>query len=696
MSDGGRPLGPDDPLTALKGIGPRSAEALAAERLKTVRDLLFVLPRRWEDRSRVARLDSLQGEGGPVLVRGRVTAIRERRIPKRRLTIVDGVVKDGHAHLSAVWFNQPWVRARLENEPVLYLWGRLRRRRGGGLELVNPEIEPGEDGAEGVVPVYPRLGRFGSRAVRRWIEQCLVAASGCLDPLPAAIRRDTGLPSIADSLVALHRPQLPADPAAREVALHALEEGRSGAHTRLAFDELMAYACAVERTRRRRRDMKAPQVVPARGADRGVRSLLPFRLTAAQERVVAEIAADLGRPRPMARLVQGDVGSGKTVVAALAMSLVLEAGFQVAMMAPTELLAEQHLRSLEVLDTAGYPPALLVGSLSARERRQVVGGVADGSIRLVVGTHALFQEAVIYRRLGMVVVDEQHRFGVTQRTALLRKGHSPHLLVMTATPIPRSLTMTVYGDLDLSLVDEMPPGRRPVRTELRTVGARSRIYRFLRSELEEGGRGFIVCPHIDANEDLELASIEDREAEVREAFSEFGVGILHGRLSREERELVTARFRSGDDRLLLATTVVEVGVDVPEATVMVIESAQHFGLSQLHQLRGRVGRGERASWCILLVDDEPGEAARQRLEAVCQTGDGFEIAEADLRLRGPGELTGTRQWGPAAFRFADLARDAAMIAATRERCARMTGNELERLREGLASYHPVDDTWLVG
>jgi ATP-dependent DNA helicase RecG len=696
LSGGERRLRPDDPLTVLKGIGPRSAEVLAGEGLTTIQDLLFHLPLRWEDRTRVARLDRPISVGESVLVRGRVSGARVRRIPRRRLQIVDGVVEDGRGRLPVVWFNQPWIHNRLDGEQELYLFGTVRRRRGGGVELVNPEVDLADEDVEGIVPVYPRLGRFGTRAVRRLMEQCLSALPDCSDPLPAAVRDETGLPALGECLLELHRPKLEGSEDRRRAMLEELESRRSGPHTRLAFDELLAFACAVEHSRRRRGSFRAPQIGPNGGAEARLRALLPFRLTAAQDRVVGEIVADLGRRRPMARLLQGDVGSGKTVVAALAMTAVLDAGLQVAMMAPTELLAEQHLRSLEMLGRAGYPPELLVGSMAGTERRRVLQGLADGSVRVVVGTHALFQENVAYRRLGLVVVDEQHRFGVTQRSALVAKGRSPHLLVMTATPIPRSLTMTVYGDLDLSLVDELPPGRQPVQTELRPHSARPRVLSFVRRELEAGGRAFFVCPHIEINEDLALASIEDREESLREAFSGFGVGVVHGRLSREEREAVTSGFRTGEIQVLLATTVVEVGVDVPDATVMVIESAQHFGLSQLHQLRGRVGRGERRSWCILLADREPSANALRRLEAVCRTGDGFEIAEADLRLRGPGELTGTRQWGPAAFRFADLARDIGMIAATRDRCAEMTTRELQSLRKRLARYYPVDAGLLVG
>jgi ATP-dependent DNA helicase RecG len=335
---------------------------------------------------------------------------------------------------------------------------------------------------------------------------------------------------------------------------------------------------------------------------------------------------------------------------------------------------------------------LLVGSLSSAHRRSTLAGLADGSIGLVIGTHALFQEAVTFHDLGLVVVDEQHRFGVVQRSALAAKGESPHLLVMTATPIPRSLALTVYGDLDLSLIDELPPGRRAVRTEQRAASARERVYEFLRREVAEGGRAFVVFPLIEASEDINAAALTERRNEVCRLLPEVTVGTVHGRLSVEEREAVTEGFRSGDIQVLLSTTVVEVGVDVPEATVMVVESAQRFGLSQLHQLRGRVGRGSRQAWCILMTDDEPGDDAKRRLDVMCSTNDGFEIAEADLAQRGPGELVGTRQWGPAGFRFADLFRDRDLIQTTRRVAAELEKNrQLTRILGDLARYHPIDN-----
>jgi ATP-dependent DNA helicase RecG len=488
---------------------------------------------------------------------------------------------------------------------------------------------------------------------------------------------------------------VPDDENRRNELLNDLNQGRSRYHQRLAFDELLAFACAMSSRRSARKSASAPPVDPTAVGLERQRKLLPFELTGAQRRVLREMANDFAAGPPMARLIQGDVGSGKTVVAAMAMLMALDSGHQVAFMAPTELLAEQHERTFySLLAGAGHRSELLTGSQPAAEQRRIREGLTDGSVRLVVGTHALFQESVSFEDLGLAVVDEQHRFGVTQRQALAEKGGAPHLLVMTATPIPRSLALTVYGDLDLSIIDEMPPGRRPVRTHLRFETARPKVFDFVRGEVEEGGRVFIVYPLIDASEEIDAAALLEREEGVREALEGIDIEILHGRLDRPSREAAIARFRDGSAQALLATTVIEVGVDVPEASVMVIESAQRFGLSQLHQLRGRVGRGPRQAWCILMADDGLGEDARRRLDVVCESNDGFQIAEADLELRGPGELTGIRQWGPAGFRHANLFRDRQLINQTRDLAAEIeSSGDLDRMLEALGAYHRVEVGW---
>jgi ATP-dependent DNA helicase RecG len=394
----------------------------------------------------------------------------------------------------------------------------------------------------------------------------------------------------------------------------------------------------------------------------------------------------------MARLIQGDVGSGKTVVAALAMLMMLEAGHQTALMAPTELLAEQHARTLEsMFDTTPWRMHLLTSSVPTPDQRQVRAGLEQGTVRLVVGTHALLEESVRFRDLGLVVIDEQHRFGVAHRQTLLSKGTAPHLMVMTATPIPRSLALTVYGDLELSVIDELPPGRLPVTTVMRNTAAKGRVFDFLRRELAQGGRAYLVYPMIEASDAVTWPALEEHVAEVRATLPGVELGVLHGRIQRIDREREYRRFSTGEVQVLLATTVVEVGVDVPEASLIMIEGADRFGLSQLHQLRGRVGRGVRKSWCVLLADDTISEEARRRLEVLCRTNDGFEIAEADLGMRGPGELTGTRQWGPADFRFADLTRHQELVRRARDVARRLSASgEIEAVRRDLARYHPVE------
>lgn len=685
----------DEPLTVLKGVGPKTADAMAAEGVSRIVDLLFHLPRRYEDRSRVTTLDSQLEPRSWVLLRGRVECPRVRRISRRRLHIVDGLVDDGHGKVRVVWFNQRWLGKRLEDSPELYLFGQIREARGGGLELLNPEIEKIGEESGPIVPVYPALAGFGGRRMRRLIRQCLPAIGDCADPLPDDARLDAGFPDLGLTLRELHAPTLPDDAQARENFLADLNRKRSLFHRRLAFDEVLAFGCAMAADRELRRRIRGPHL-ECRPPDRNSeRALLSFELTGAQRRVLGEICRDLRSGTPMARLVQGDVGSGKTAVAALAMLMALEGGVQVAIMAPTEILAAQHLQTLgRILTKVGFEPRLLVASLPAAERRGVIAGLVDGSVPLVVGTHALFQEAVEYRRLGLVVVDEQHRFGVVQRTALVEKGRAPHLLVMTATPIPRSLALTVYGDLELSLIDEMPPGRRPVRTVRRAPSARGRVFEFLREEVSQGGRGFVVYPLIDASEEIAAAALSEQEAFVRSQLPGVKIGVIHGRLTRAQQEAVSAKFRDGSIQVVLATSVVEVGVDVPEATVMVIESAQRFGLSQLHQLRGRVGRGERPAWCVLITDERLSDEAAERMEVMCRTTDGFEIAEADLEFRGPGELTGTRQWGPEGFRFANLVRDRDLIIQSRELATRLaTNGRLDGVREALTGYHPTGPGW---
>jgi ATP-dependent DNA helicase RecG len=661
--------------------------------VQTVAHLLFLIPKRYEDRTQLVSLDEPLVADRWILVRGRVSNTDGRRSWRRRLAVVTGVLGGGRRRIPVVWFNQPWMARRLADAGEVTLYGPIRRTRQGVLELVNPElteVDP-EVSDERIVPVYPGLGSLGGRRLRAFVEQCLPALDDIDDPMPEPLLEKQGMPNLRSAVQSLHSPDLPEDEEARARLVRDLNCRRTPAHRRLAFDELVVFACGLERHRSRRALLNAPKCRVGEGFGAASARLLPYQLTGAQQRVLAEIARDLGADAPMARLIQGDVGSGKTVVAMLAMLMMVEAGHQAALMAPTELLSEQHFKTLEgFFSPTQHRVGLLTSSLSAIEQNGVRAALEDGSAGVVVGTHALFQESVRFADLGLVVIDEQHRFGVGHRQALVAKGRAPHVLVMTATPIPRSLALTIYGDLDVSLIDELPPGRRPVTTVLRGEESRSKLMDFVRREVREGGRAFFVYPMIEANDEVAAPALEEQLDTVKSALQGVRVGVLHGRMTRVEREAVAREFAEGGIQVLLATTVVEVGVDVPEASVMVIEAAGRFGLSQLHQLRGRVGRGHRRAWCVLMTDQEVSDDARRRLDVVSGTSDGFEIAEADLEMRGPGELTGTRQWGPAAFRFANLIRHADLLAAARNAAATLESEgRLEDVREGLGRYHPL-------
>ncbi len=623
---------------------------------------------------------ALRPAGEPVVVRGRVVAVRVRRAYRRRLRLVEATFDDGTGTLDAVWFNRPWIARDLEGGGERVLFGVVRDAPGGGLQLVGPEVDGTGDAPTGTVAVYRPVGALRGRRLARVMAACLETAPAVEDPLPDDVRRCAGLPSLGPCLVAMHR----------------CGEGSPGptaadARRRLAFDELLAHACRIEGERRRRRCGRTEPVRLTSSPEEMAARLLPFEPTGAQRRAIAEIAADLCRERPMARLLEGDVGCGKTAVAATVMAMVAVAGDQVALMAPTELLAEQHHRVLSrLLAPAGVRPVLLTGSLAGPERREALDALAGGGGGVAVGTHALFQQSVRFARLRLVVVDEQHRFGVEQRRALACKGDRPHQLVMTATPIPRSLALTAYGDLDLSVIDELPPGRRPVRTVVRRREPNPRLDRFLREEIAAGGRVYLVYPRIETDEDDPHAPavLADAEA-VRARLPGVAVGVVHGRMPASERERVTDEFRRGRLQALLATTVIEVGVDVPEASVMVVEGADRFGLAQLHQLRGRVGRGARASWCVLRTGPDMGAAAARRLAVLCRHHDGFTVAEADLALRGPGDPAGRHQSGRIRFRFADLVRDRRRLAAARGVAARLAEDgRLEQVAAAVGAMHP--------
>ena len=670
-------LRPETALADLFGVGAARGRAVAEEGFETAEDLLSHAPARYEDRSRFARLADLRAlpSGRRATLRVRIVSARLLRTRRRGFTILQAKVTDGVDTAPVVWFNQPYLARHLGADRELILYGAWSDEvRGGGLR--NPELElvPATAGPDAavhtgrIVPVYRRLGPLSPRQIRRLMHDILEALpEDLVDPLPGALLEATGLPGRLAALRATHFPA-PGTPLADLMAW------RTAAQRRLIYEEFLLLALAF--------DMKRAQRA---GSTRGIaydipdplrvrlRELLPFRLTPGQLEALRAIGHDLRSPSPMARLLQGDVGCGKTVVALLTMLVAVENGFQAALMAPTEVLAEQHLLGLRrLLEPTGLEIGLLTGSGRAPERRRIKERLATGELKVVVGTHALIQEDVRFARLGLVVIDEQHRFGVAQRVLLSRKGMHPDVLVMTATPIPRSLALAEYGDLDHVEIRDRPPGRRPVRTLVRPESVRPRVLEYLRREVGRGRQAFIVYPLVAETEKLDLAAAQEAWTElVHGPLRGLPVGLLHGRLPSAEKEAAMAAFVAGRTAVLVATTVIEVGVDVPNATLLVIEHAERFGLAQLHQLRGRVGRGAQRSLCVLLHGPQPSAEAARRLEVLARTHDGFEIARADLAMRGPGELLGLRQHGPLDLRLADLVRDEEFLERARTDAARL-------------------------
>jgi ATP-dependent DNA helicase RecG len=610
--------------------------------------------------------------GGSFTFRGRLSGLRRIYTRRRGMSLVRGVLEDGTGKLAVVWFNRPYLVNQGAAGEEYVLHGAVREGK-GGLELLNPSCERADEAAQdGIVAIYPSVGGVGPAALRKIFAGVLphVDFSRIPETLPEELLERYELPGLGEALQVLHHP------------VGALEP-RTPWHLRLLYGELFELQLTLALLRERSKE--SPRTRKYRLGARLRRALAeipPFPLTAAQERALGEILDDLAGPYPMLRLLQGDVGSGKTIVAALALAAVLENGYQGAFMAPTELLAEQHYASLERLLGKCYPIALLTGSAGGTDRLRA--GLASGEVLLAVGTHALIQETVEFQELGLAVIDEQHRFGVAQRGLLRGKGDWPDLLVMTATPIPRSLALTAYGDLDVSVLDEMPPGRSPVRTEVVPARQRREVYQRLREVLEGGARAYVVTPLIEESGSVEAASLAEVEVRAREELAGFPMAVLHGRVPAAERERTMRAFAAGEVRVLVATTVIEVGVDVPEATWMVIESAERFGLAQLHQLRGRVGRGSAPATCVA-IHGRLSETAKRRLEIFASTLDGFEIAEADLAIRGPGDLLGTRQAGLPALRVARLPEDWDWLVRARddvrELLGRLDGPALKALQE---------------
>ncbi len=653
-------------VTRLKGVGPRNAERLAKIGVETVQDVLFHLPFRYQDRTRITPLGALR-PGIQAVVEG-VVEIADIRFGRRRSLLVR--LADGTGAITLRFFNfSSLQKAALARGARLRCFGEVRNGP-STLEMVHPEYQRLNKGEEmqveeSLTPIYPTTEGMHQLTWRGMTEQALrilrQQPEALAELLPSELLRELRMPELVEALILLHRPPVDADQTA-------LLSGRHPAQQRLAFEELLAQQLSLRKLRQRQQQLDAPQLSADGSLLNPMRQQLPFALTAAQEQVVAEISRDMGQGHPMMRLLQGDVGSGKTVVAALAALQAVEAGRQVALMAPTELLAEQHLHSFSAwLEPLGVELGWLTGRHKGRAREQILAAIAEGQAKVVVGTHALFQQDVLFHSLGLVIIDEQHRFGVHQRMALRDKGRGvrqiPHQLIMTATPIPRTLAMTAYADLDISVIDELPPGRKPVTTVVIADSRRPEVLERVRSACGQGRQAYWVCTLIEESDVLQCQAAEETVAFMHEALPELRIGLIHGRLKAAEKEAVMCAFKAGELDLLVATTVIEVGVDVPNASLMIIENPERLGLAQLHQLRGRVGRGAVESHCVLMYQQPLSVNAKQRLAVLRESSDGFVIAQKDLELRGPGEVLGTRQTGEMQFRIADLLRDQPLLPA---------------------------------
>jgi ATP-dependent DNA helicase RecG len=703
-------LDPGTSVQYVKGIGPRVAEILATKGIHTVDDLLHYLPFRYEDRLNPRSIPELRpGEMATIIAEVRTSGLfRTRRMPIFQMT-----AGQGRARLKCIWFNAPYLQDKFKPGQLLALYGKVDEDyHGGELQLVQPQFEILGDSADDdssdaterkvaasleigrIVPIYESAGqgRLTSLWFRRIIHNALEnLTADVLDPIPAVVRRHLSLIPPRDALWKVHWPDAGA-------SMEELQSSRTPAHLRLIFEELFFIELGLEL---KRREQKAQTGIAFQLDDRvraAIKKILPFHPTAAQKHALKEIASDMEQPVPMRRLLQGDVGSGKTIVAFEAAIIAIENGFQVALMAPTEILAQQHYFSARrILEAAGYRIVLLTGSLEDDRKRETRRHIGQGNAQLVIGTHALIEQKVEFAKLGLVIVDEQHRFGVLQRFKLMKKSGDagagvspvqsqpgePDVLVMTATPIPRTLALTLYGDLDISIIDEMPPGRTPIVTRRVSDDRSAEVWDFVRKQVAAGHQTYVVYPVIEENEERELKAAMKMYKELsQKIFSDLRVGVLHGRMDPDLKEQVMRLFQKGELNILVSTTVIEVGVDVPNANVMVIEHAERFGLAQLHQLRGRIGRGAGKSYCVLMTGGKISEEGERRLDAMVRTNDGFQIAELDLELRGPGEFFGTRQAGLPSFRVASLICDRQLLeAAKREAAAVLDGPNAEITKE---------------
>jgi ATP-dependent DNA helicase RecG len=644
----------------VKGVGTKLAQVLSKLNLYTLGDLLFHLPRRYEDRRQFRKIAHARA-GDAVTVSGKLVTVDNVKV--RNLTLTKAYLDDGSGVLELVWYNQPYMKDtlnKLRNSQIV-AYGIIKESP-YGLQMETPEWEDLPDGADPdsllsvnrIVPIYPLTEGIRQKRMRQIIWNAVQYAHLAPEILPRSVRERLGLMPIQQAIAQIHFPDS--------------EQAIDPARQRLVFEEFFLMQLGVGMQRQRTRQERGIAMrIDADRLNEMLHRLVPFELTNAQKRVIGEIWGDMAQPHPMNRLLQGDVGSGKTIVAAAAILAAVDNQYQAAMMAPTEILAEQHYINLHRLfQPLGISVELLVGRLSNKQRQQARERIATGRGMVAVGTHALIQEGVEFARLGLAIIDEQHRFGVLQRAALRDKGVMPHVLVMTATPIPRTLTLTLYGELDVSIIDELPPGRKPVRTHWKMPEERLKVYEGVRKLIQEGRQAYVICPLIDESDKLQVRAAEAMAEHLqKDVFPDLRVGLLHGRMKPAEKEAVMDAFRAGELDILVSTTVIEVGVDVPNAAAIVIEDADRFGLAQLHQLRGRVGRSEHQSYCVLIANPKSDDGQR-RMEIMTRTNNGFLIAEEDLRIRGPGEIYGTRQSGMPSFRVADLVKDMRLLEVARQ------------------------------
>ncbi|HXI12503.1 MAG TPA: ATP-dependent DNA helicase RecG [Thermoanaerobaculia bacterium] len=655
---------PGTAVQYLKTVGEGRAAILHAAGLETVEDLLYFFPFRYEDRRHPVQVDQLRRIDAPVTLRGRIVSAGTKTSPVRRLRIFEAMFDDGSGSVMLVWFNQPYLSEQIKRGDRVAIYGQPRISNQGRLQFENPEFEKidvdGETEDEGsIIPVYSSIATIKPKAMRRIVEQAMPAIAYLDDPLPDDIQKRLGVMELRGAVLRLHHP---------EALDHDFADHASAAHRRIILEEFFSFQLALRLRRAGEEVEKKDRLIGVNDAIReAVRSVLPFKLTGSQRRVVKEIADDLQSEKPMYRLLQGDVGSGKTIVALIGAMIEILNGHQVALLAPTELLVEQHFQRVsQLLEGQKITLAKSVGSANAAERRKLSAGLADGSIDLVIGTHALLEKSIRFKSLGFAIIDEQHRFGVEQRQRLFSKGKLPDILVMTATPIPRSLALAMFGDLELSVIDELPPGRQPIKTAVRGSSQLPKVLDFIEGEIKQGSQAYVVFPIIEESEKSDLKPLTVGFAMLQQKLPGVAMAMIHGRMSADEKEATMAQFKNGAISLLVSTTVIEVGIDVPNASVMLIVDADRFGLSQLHQLRGRVGRGERKSFCILIRDERASEISKERLKIFEATSSGFDVAEKDLTLRGAGDFLGTRQAGLPKFRFGDLLRDHALMDLARQ------------------------------